>query len=102
MSLFEVYLGRFSKYSKQLGKPCASLSGKLWGLLHLLSPGDNRAVHVLMQVVKKLMRGIAPPASQLQAGSTPLSSSFEVKSQPVGDPISGTHNNIQAAQCKVR
>lgn len=31
-----------------------------------------------------------------------MSSSFEVKSKPVGDPVAGTHNDIQAAQGKAR
>lgn len=47
-------------------------------------------------------RGVSPPASQLQAGSAPWSSSSEVKSKPVVDPIAGTHNDDHAAQCKVR
>jgi len=57
VSFSEVHLGRFLKYSKQLGKTYASLSGKLWGLIQLLSPGDDGAVHILMQMVKKLVRG---------------------------------------------
>lgn len=38
---------------------------------------------------------------KLQVGSTPLSSSFEVKTKSVGDPVAATQNDIQDIYRKV-